>query len=67
MRNLKWFEARVGKRIFRDPNTCKCHVCKDVVDNGLIIVDDSHAYYIYASQGDYKHDIGEDLNYRDKK
>ena len=66
MRNLKWFQERIGKRIFRNPDNCKCPVCEDVVENGLIVVDSFHAEYLYMIQGEWKSE-GTILNYRDKK
>lgn len=65
LHTLKWFENRVGKRIYRDPSTCPCLTCKDVEKNGLIIHDKQHAHYLWVTALDYAHE-GAYLNYRDK-
>jgi hypothetical protein len=61
-----WFKDRIGKRIYRDATTCKCHTCNDIVENGMIIHDEFHADYIAEWDALYKMD-GVDLRYRDKK
>ena len=48
--NLKWFTDRIGKRIYRDKNFCKCKICLEVFQNGLIIMDETHASYLYDCQ-----------------
>ena len=58
---LKWFQNRIGKRVFRNKSHCQCATCKDVYFRGLIIHDDFHAKYLFDMQGD----LG--LFYRDKK
>jgi len=61
MHKLDWYLARVGKRIFRDETTCHCQHCTDVLNNGVVIRDREHAYYIHMAGGE----LG--INYRDKK
>ncbi len=65
-RTLGWFKRRIGKRIFRDANRCKCGVCERVEKEGLIITDDQHAHYLQAIEHDFGAE-GLHLNYRDKK
>lgn len=48
--DLKWFQDRVGKRIFRTESTCQCEVCKKVYEVGLTVVDKLHAQYLYDCQ-----------------
>ena len=64
---LKWFENRIGKRIFRD-NTKKhcCEHCDRVSENGLIVRDTTHADYLHSVQNAFWSE-GEMLNYRNKK
>lgn len=57
MHKLNWFTSRIWKRIYRDKWTCKCDTCKNVEENGLIIYNKSHAYYLHMCQ--------EIHNYRD--
>ena len=66
MKTQKWFEKKIGKRIYRDPDTCGCSTCEDVVENGLVVADKNHAEYLYMIQGEFKLD-GIDLNYRDNQ
>ena len=44
---LQWFKDRIGKRIYRDSVNCKCEVCNNVGAHGLIIIDESHAHYLF--------------------
>lgn len=46
--SLRWFKNRVGKRIYRPETSCKCHNCKKVADEGLIITDEFHAQCLHA-------------------
>lgn len=41
-----WLKARVGKRVFRSPNGCSCSVCAEVVENGIVVLDKTHACYM---------------------
>ena len=66
MRTLKWFKARIGKRIYRDANKCKCETCYVITLNGLTVNDEDHAEYLYNLQNDFYADDKFDLNYRDK-
>lgn len=61
MRTLKWFENRIGKRIYRDKVSCNCETCNNVWKNGLIVADKEHAYYLEMISRDLN------INYRDKK
>ena len=56
---LTWFEAREGKRIFRDEVSCKCHTCVENGDKGLIVRDKQHADYLHTVQLDL------DIDFRD--
>jgi hypothetical protein len=56
-----WFIERIGKRVFRDKNTCSCNTCKEVFEKGLIIEDYDHAIYLF----DISNELG--LNYYDNK
>lgn len=67
MQKLSWFQKRVGKRIFRNDSGCKCHSCKNIVENGVIVHDMLHADYLASVQSEYFMDDKIDLNYRDKK
>ncbi len=66
MKSLKWFRSNIGKRVYRDDNKCSCGVCKDVLENGLIITNEQHADYLHMVQYDYYNE-GIKLNYRKKK
>lgn len=66
IRDLNWFKKRIGKRIFRDPDNCKCPTCKDVVKNGLIVANKNHAEYLAMTDNDFERE-GIKLNYRDKQ
>ena len=62
-----WFKNHIGKRIFRDADSCTCPHCANVVENGLVIYNEQHADYIYTTQNDYYYESGIELRYRDKK
>jgi len=64
--NLKWFTNRIGKRIFRDDDGCGCNFCNDVVKNGLIVFNESHAQYLAMIDNDFEA-CGVKMNYRDRK
>jgi len=66
LHSLKWFENRISRRIFRDPSSCTCAHCAEVVKNGLIVADKQHAHYLWITALDYAHE-GTYLNYRDSK
>jgi hypothetical protein len=61
MKDLQWFIDRIGKKIYRENNTCECIVCMDVFKNGLIVMSESHAYYLC----DCQYELG--LIYKEKK
>jgi hypothetical protein len=65
LHSLKWFENRIGKRIYRDPSSCPCDHCKNVEKIGLIIADKQHAHYLWITALDYAYE-NFFLNYRDK-
>ena len=66
MKPLSFFIKNIGKRIYRDDNGCTCETCKDVVENGLIVLNKQHAQYLHTVQIDY-YKGGIDLNYRLEK
>lgn len=47
-----WFQARVGKRVFRTEASCQCEVCKTVGRVGLVIADEFHAQYLFDCQNE---------------
>jgi hypothetical protein len=65
-RTQQWFVERIGKRIYRDADSCDCIHCKDSVENGLIVSDDAHADYLAMIDHDFARE-GVYLNYRDSK
>ena len=50
--DLQWFIDRIGKRVFRDKNFCSCEVCKNIFENGLVILDKQHATYLWDVQAE---------------
>jgi hypothetical protein len=48
--NKQWFINRIGKRIYRKKNLCDCNECVNVHSNGLVIIDEMHADYLYHCQ-----------------
>lgn len=54
MKDLQWFIDRIGEKIYRENNICECDLCIDVFKNGLIIISESHAKYLY----DCQHELG---------
>lgn len=54
MKDLQWFIDRVGRKIYRENNICECGICVDVFKNGLIVMSESHAYYLC----DCQHELG---------
>ncbi len=60
----KWFTDRIGKRIYRDDQGCKCETCADVLKNGLIILGQEHAEHLYYTDSDFAYE-GVESNYRD--
>lgn len=47
----KWFQDRIGKKVFRPETSCKCTTCANVYENGLIIGDKMHASYLHDCEG----------------
>jgi hypothetical protein len=43
----QWFRDRIGKRVFRGDNGCPCKICKERTDSGILIIDQSHADYLF--------------------
>jgi len=62
----KWFLSKVGKRIFRDEDTCQCRTCQEVVKNWLIVHNEQHARHLYDVQNDFWAEWI-NMNYRSKK
>lgn len=60
-KNLEWFKQRIGKRVYRKHNFCKCGVCLNVWEHGLIINDEMHAHYLFMCESEM------DLNYFDNE
>ena len=58
---LKWFENRIGKRIYRLTETNCCETCQEVYKNGMVIRNKFHAYNTYIHQNELN------LEYGDKK
>lgn len=54
MHSKIWFKNRIGKRIYREPTKCKCKDCDDVVKNGIVIIDENHAEYLYEIHNDLR-------------
>lgn len=49
----KWFIERVGKVIWRNKTNCPCSVCEDVYNNGLYLMDEGHASYVFCTESEY--------------
>lgn len=47
----KWFNDRIGKRVYRNLTSCGCLTCQRVYKEGLIIADETHASYLYDIEG----------------
>jgi hypothetical protein len=60
-KNLEWFKQRIGKRVYRKHNFCKCESCLNTWKEGLIIRDETHADYLFMCECEM------DLNYFDKE
>lgn len=61
LEKLQWFIERIGNRVWRKTNSCKCNDCARVVKNGLIISNKNHAIYLT----DVSSEMG--IKYYDKK
>lgn len=58
---LKWFQDRIGKRIYRNKVACDCETCNSIESEGLIIYDDTHASYLNDCSAEMN------IKYRDNK
>lgn len=58
--SLEWFKDRIGKTIYRDRTSCPCEICEHVYKNGVMVIDDAHAQYLYDCQNELQ------INYRDE-
>lgn len=52
MKTKNWFIKKINKRIYRNKGTCECSTCKEVEKNGLIVMDENHAEYIFDVQNE---------------
>lgn len=50
----KWFSERVGKTLYRTQNGCKCNICVNTYQNGLLIEDELHASYLVEIERELK-------------
>lgn len=50
----KWFLQRVGKKLYRTQNGCKCNICVNTYQNGLLIEDELHASYLVEIERELK-------------
>ena len=50
--DLQWFKDRIGKRVYRENNKCRCKICVEVFEIGLIINDEIHAHYLLDCQNE---------------
>lgn len=48
----QWFIDRIGKRVFRTKQTCKCETCEAIFNNGIVIEDRDHAIYLHDVEND---------------
>lgn len=62
--NEQWFKDRIGKRVYRTSNKCKCDNCTTIYEDGLVIDDEIHAEFINDMYNDYNIE-GIDLKYFD--
>jgi hypothetical protein len=62
----EWFIERIGKRIYRNDDGCGCVRCGDAIENGLVVMDETHADYLSMIDHDFACE-GVHLNYRDEK
>lgn len=42
-----WFHDRIGKLVYRNKASCSCKICVQVGEDGLVIFDEQHAYYLH--------------------
>jgi len=60
MKDLSWFQERIGRRIYRDAVSCGCTICKSGTIHGVFVFDENHAQYLF----DCQNEIG--IRYRDE-
>ena len=48
----QWFIDRIGKRIYRCQVKCQCDSCRQVHEEGLIIIDVDHAIYLHCAEAE---------------
>lgn len=48
--SLKWFESRIGKRIYRERTSCNCNSCYSGFVDGVFIHDAIHGGYLKICQ-----------------
>ena len=63
-KRLKWFIDRIGKKVYRNKDNCPCDMCNHVYLNGLTIINDTHASYLYDVEAENNFD-GFPLKYFD--
>lgn len=64
----QWFIDRIGKRVFRESNGCKCETCKRITNDGLIIFDEQHASYLCDVEGMSREENSEHIiTYKDEQ
>lgn len=64
----QWFIDRIGKRVFRETNGCKCETCKRITNEGLVIFDKQHASYLFDVEGMSREENSNHIiTYKDKK
>lgn len=61
---LQWFIDRIGKRIYRNDVMCTCAACEGVYQEGITILDDTHAHWLSDVEIMYNTD-GTPLKYFD--
>jgi hypothetical protein len=67
LHTLRWFQNRIGKRIYRDGDGCPCNTCRLITVDGLIVGEESaDPKHLFETQNDFAK-CGKFLNYRDKK
>ena len=49
---LNWFKSQVGKTIWRTKTSCDCVICESVYTNGIHVLNEEHAIFIYVFEDD---------------
>ena len=52
MKDLIWFQERIGKRIYKDAVSCGCTICKSGTIHGVFVFDEYHALYLFDVQNE---------------